>query len=187
MVLAPRLLRRVCELCDAARMTSPWSAPNLQSAAPVDLFRLYAGVMAELKSRNIVRTANPPAGDYGEWLVHRALGGTLANNSVKSYDVSGTAYGRVQVKARAVSATPKSGQLQTSPFRSDDFEWAALVMLDESDFTVVRASLLPVVTLRQMWSWRAHVNGHTVRMTPAVMGHPDATDITDRLRKAATS
>jgi len=91
----------------------------------------------------------------------------------------------VQVKARAVSSPPKSGQLQTSPFRSVDFEHAALVMLSDVDFTVVRASLLPVAVIREVWTWRGHVNGHTVRMTPTVMGHPDAIDVTAALRLAA--
>lgn len=165
--------------------TPPWAPPSLTGAAPDDLFRLHAAVLSELRARDIIRTQNPPAGDYGEWLVQRALGGELAPNSVKSYDVSGGRYGRIQVKARVVSAPPNAGQLQTSPFRSDTFDHAALVMLSNVDFTVVRASLVPVKLLRQVWSWRAHVNGHIVRMTPAVMGHTEALDITEGLRAAA--
>ena len=38
----------------------------------------------------MIRTENAPVGDYAEYLVARALGGQLAPNSEKSWDVVGS-------------------------------------------------------------------------------------------------
>lgn len=151
-----------------------------------ELLSGYASALAELRRRGVVRSANAPAGDYAEWLVAKALGGTLAETfSEKSWDVRLTTEERVQVKTRVVSVPIRSGQLQTSPFRSWDFEIAAFVLLKAEDYTVVRAALVPVAAVIEHGHWRQHVNGHVVMMTDALLGHPQATDITDGLNRAA--
>ena len=142
-------------------------------------------VLTELRARGVIRTQNPPAGDYGEWLVVRALGGELAGNSEKSYDVLNADWGKVQVKTRVVSTPVRPGQLQTSPFRSEGFEHAAFVQLAEADLQVVRSVLLPLDVVRAHWRDRPHVNGRVVMMTPPLMAHPQGVDITDQLRAAA--
>ena len=60
---------------------------NLADRTTRDLFMIYRATLNELKSRGIIRTENALAGDYAEYLVHRALGGRLAPNSEKSWDV----------------------------------------------------------------------------------------------------
>jgi hypothetical protein len=87
----------------------------------------------ELQRRGVVRTNNAPAGDYAEWLCAMALGGTLVGNSVPSHDLILRTGVRVQVKARVVEVPPTRGQLQTSAFRSWDFELAAFVLLRKTD------------------------------------------------------
>jgi hypothetical protein len=166
-------------------VTDAWVRPDLKTASTASLLELHAAVMIELRAREVIRTQNPPAGDYGEWLVVRGLGGDLVKNSEKSYDVANAEHGRIQVKTRMVSTPVRPGQLQTSPFRSDGFSHAAFVQLADSDFAVVRASLVPVDVVRQVWRERAHVNGRIVMMTPTVMAHPKAIDITGPLRAAA--
>lgn len=170
-----------------APMRDSWVPPDVTAAGTAHLFRLHAAVLAELRARQVIRTQNPPAGDYGEWLVVRGLGGDLVKNSEKSYDVANPEHGRIQVKTRVVSSPVRAGQLQTSPFRSDEFAHAAFVQLADTDFAVVRASLLPVEVVRRLWRERSLVNGRVVMMTPAVMGHPEAVDITDPLRAAASA
>jgi hypothetical protein len=49
---------------------------------------------------------NAPAGDYAEYLVATALGGHLAPNSEKSWDVLGSGGEKLQVKARVVTDPP---------------------------------------------------------------------------------
>lgn len=77
------------------------------------------------------------------------------------------------------------GQLQTSPFRSWDFETAAFVLLRGDDYGVLRAALLPVDVVKGVARWRAHVNGHVVMMNSAVLDHAEAKDISVALRRAA--
>ncbi len=53
-----------------------------------ELLAQYAATLVELRRRGVLRTNNAPLGDYAEWLLHRALGGALANStSAKSYDL----------------------------------------------------------------------------------------------------
>lgn len=151
-----------------------------------ELLAGYAASLAELRRRGVVRSANAPAGDYGEWLIEKALGGRLADSSSeKSWDVRLADGERIQVKTRLVSVPPRPGQLQTSPFRSWNFETAAFVLLRGEDYGVLRAVLLPATVVKEVARWRAHVNGHVVMMNAALLGHPEAKDISDDLRHAA--
>ena len=72
----------------------PVLQPPPEEVAPSDdrsiaeLLAGYAGILAELRRRGVVRTNNAPVGDYAEWLAARALGGEIvANASEKSYDL----------------------------------------------------------------------------------------------------
>ena len=166
-----------------------WGAgqgPSPEQRTVPELLAGYARSLAELRRRGVVRSANAPAGDYGEWLVAKALGGTLADNfSVKSWDVRLADGDRIQVKTRLVYVPPRPGQIQTSPFRSWDFEVAAFVLLRSDDYFVYRAALLPRAAVKEAARWRSHVNGYVVMMSPALLGHGEAQDITGVLRAAA--
>lgn len=151
-----------------------------------ELLAGYARTLAELRRRGVVRSNNAPAGDYAEWLVARALVGTLADkNSEKLWDVKLATGEHVQVKTRVVSTPPNAGQLQTSPFRSWAFDSAAFVLLRAEDYYVVSAALVPVAVVKELGQWRQHVNGHVVMMNGRLLDHEDATDITEALNKAA--
>lgn len=161
---------------------------SLDGAPTVDLLAGYAQTLRILRERGVLRTANAPLGDYAEWLVWRAFGGTLEPNSTKSHDVTDRDGRRLQVKARLVSPKPTPGQLQTSVFRSWAFDYAVLIQLDERDYSVVRASVLPVALFdegRANARWSEHVKGWAVFMTPELMGHADAIDVTMELRNAS--
>lgn len=161
---------------------------GINGAPTPELLQGYARILGELRRRGIVRSANAPAGDYAEWLCWKALGGALEPNSKKSYDLLDGDGQTVQVKARVVSDPPKPGQVQSSPFRSWDFTYAAFVLLDERTYLVRQASLLPaeVFARGENLARRVdHVNGWCVYMTPAVMNHLSALDITDALNAAS--
>ena len=91
----------------------------------------------------------------------------------------------IQVKARLITTPPLRGQLQTSPLRSWTFGKLALVQLLADDYSVVRGVLLPSAVAEAMSSNRPHVHGDVLMMTPAVLNHPDAEDITESLKVAA--
>ena len=158
---------------------------DLTALTVADLLALSAASLAELRRRGVVRTGNAPLGDYAEWLAARALGGVLVANSVKSYDLISADGRRVQVKARRVSEPVRRGELQTSPFRSWDFDDALLVLVDAESYVVRRGALVPVEIVRDRSTYRAHVNGSIAFMDDPLMGHPAATDVTAQLRHAS--
>ncbi len=159
---------------------------DVEQMTVAELLGAYAAVLAELRRRRVVRSNNAPVGDYAEALVATALGGTLAGSvSEKSYDLIASTWGRVQVKARAVGEPPTRSDLQTSPFRSWDFDHAALVMLRRSDYQVHSAFLIPIDVLRPLSAWRQYLNGSIVLMTSELLGQPGAVDVTAELQTAA--
>ena len=133
----------------------------------------------------MIRTENVPVGDYAEYLVATALGGQLAQNSEKAWDVLGSNGERIQVKARVVSDPPEPGQLQLSPFRSFSFDAAVIVLLSAADYDVSRASKVPRHVVESNAVYRQHVNGRVLFARPEIMGHPEATDLTATLRAAS--
>jgi hypothetical protein len=165
---------------------SDFEIPELAAAADGQLFEMYGLILAELKRRKLIRTANAPAGDYAEYLVARALGVELAPNAEKSFDVVAPAYGKVQVKARVVSEKITNSQRQTSPFRSDDYDYAVLVMLSSADYSVRHAVLVTQSMVEERATWKKHVNGNVLFMRPELMDHPNAIDITEDLRAAVS-
>lgn len=110
--------------------------------------------LAELRRRGIVRTANAPAGDLAERLVADAMGGELAPNSQKSWDVLAPPalpgpWQRIQVKTRVVTDLHNAGQRQMSAFRSWDFEAAMFVLFDPL-YAIRKAALVPVAKVKEV-------------------------------------
>jgi hypothetical protein len=164
----------------------PEHAPDLSTFSESGLFSLYRAILSELKHRGVIRTENAPVGDYAEYLVATALGGQLAPNSEKSWDVLGKDGEKLQVKARVVADPAEPGQLQLSPFRSFGFDSAVIVLLSASDYAVSRASKVPRYVVESSAVYRRHVNANVLFARPEIMGHPDATDLTATLRAAQT-
>jgi hypothetical protein len=88
--------------------------PDLSAFSEPGLFSLYRAILRELKGRGVTRTDNAPVGDYAEYLVATSLGGQLAPNSEKPWDVLASDGEKLQVKARVVSDPAEPGQLQLS-------------------------------------------------------------------------
>jgi hypothetical protein len=165
-------------------MTMP---PDVTEATVPELLASYARILTELRRRGVVRSNNAPAGDYAEWLVAAALGGTLvAHFSVASYDLTTPDGQRVQVKARVVADPPRGGQTQSSPFRSWHFDQAALVLLRAGDYWPLTAVLAPVEVVRAHARHRPHVNGHVVMIRPPLLAAAGVVDIAPALQEVAT-
>jgi len=138
---------------------SPDHVPDLSRFGESGLFSLYRAILSELKHRGVIRTENAPVGDYAEYLVATALGGQLAPNSEKSWDVLAKDGEKLQVKARVVSDPAQPGQLQLSPFQSFSFDFAVIVLLSAADYTVSRAAKVPRYVVESSAIYRQHVNG----------------------------
>lgn len=150
--------------------------------ATADLLRLSRSVLAELRLRGVLRTANAPAGDYAEYLVARAYGGELAPNSEKSWDVHSADGRKLQVKARVVGSGP--GTKLFSPFRSFDFDAAVFILFDPDDLTVRKAIEIPMSIVQSHSSYRQHVNGHVAKTTIMDLGSELIVDMTTELQSA---
>lgn len=157
---------------------------RLSENSDMELFALYGSVMRELLRRRLVRTANAPAGDYAEYLVASALGGELAPNSVKSWDLKTPEGRRVQVKCRVLGDPPKLGERQLSPFRSFEFDDLVIVLF-APDYSIRRATQLPAEAVKQLSRHRAHVNGHVLMATDSVLSTRGSVDLTQTIRNAA--
>jgi Family of unknown function (DUF6998) len=147
-----------------------------------ELLALSRSVLAELRRRGVVRTANAPTGDYAEWLAARATGGHLEPNSRRSWDLVTKDGDRVQVKARVTSDIAKRGERQLSSFRSWDFDAALIVLFDEQ-LKVRRATWITVAEVEAAARDDPYVSASRVIASDSFMER--GTDWTARLREAA--
>jgi hypothetical protein len=70
------------------------------------LLALHGNLLAELRRRSVVRSANNPTGDYGALLFSRAFGWTLNSNSSADADAIDGHGIKYQIKCRRL-ATPQ--------------------------------------------------------------------------------
>ena len=133
-----------------------------------DLLGLNRQILAELRARNVVRTANPPAGDWAELLVKTVTGGSLAPNSEKSFDVLTPDGARLQVKARLLDPD-KVGSQTLSAIRSWNFDELVVILFRPDDFRVAAAASIPVASVKTLARHSSHVNAFIVRPTRALL------------------
>lgn len=154
---------------------------QLTQLSEKELLQLQAAATNELKSRGIVRTQNNPLGDYTEWLVARALGLELQNNSKTGYDGITNDGTRIQIKGRRV--TPQNNSRQLSAIRKlseKDFDQLAAVIYNE-EFEIIEALLVPHEVVEQYASYRQHVNAHILILNGPILNDPRVTSIKDKL------
>jgi hypothetical protein len=152
---------------------------DMSAFSEADILSVYLAARREL--RRLGYTANV-VGERAERLVATALGGQLAANSQKSWDVL-VGGERVQVKSRVVSDPIKPGQQEIGAFSSFDFDYAVIVLLSDVDLSVLRAVMFPRHLAESLAVYR---KGSVLYARPAVMDHPGAQDLTALLRAAET-
>jgi hypothetical protein len=155
---------------------------NFERLTVPELLALSRRVGAELRERGVIRTGNL-AGEYSEWLVRRATGGELARGSQRSWDVLAPDGQRLQVKARVVSGR-SPGERELGVFRSWDFD-ALVVVLFGDDFSVWRATRLPVKSVEAAARWTERINGFKVYATDGLLDQGE--DWSERLAAAAAA
>lgn len=143
------------------------------------LLALYGNVLGELRDRKVVKTNNPPAGDYAEYLVAAALKGTIAPNSQKSWDVALLDGSTIQVKGRLVINRNALGDRQLSTIRSFDFDKLAVVLFN-GDYTVWKAALCSVEVALSESKEDKHVNGWRLFATDHFLSLGE--DLTEHMR-----
>lgn len=182
-------LRRVAPTVSAFQHAQMITPHDLRAHHTMELLHLYADILEELRARGVQRSSNNPVADYGEWLVARALGLELSDNSKAGYDAVGSDGSTYQVKSRRL--TKENGSRQLSTIRGmvdpavDPFD-VLVGVLFASDFGVIRAASIPIAAVRPLARWQRHVNGHRFMLTDAVWLDPQVTDITAQVHSAAT-
>jgi hypothetical protein len=120
---------------------------DLAALSARGLMMLSAAAHDELRARGVIRTSNA-TGDYAENLFAKAFGWQLERNSNAGFDAShgGT---RFQVKCRRITSRNPSRQLgEFGNLEKARFDVLAAVLF-QSDFSILRAALVPFDVVRQ--------------------------------------
>ena len=89
---------------------------GLADFSTLELLQTYAGILNELKAREVIRTRNNPIADYSEWLVASKLNLKLEGNSSFGYDAVDSEGTRIQIKSRRI--TPDNKSVRSSAIRN---------------------------------------------------------------------
>jgi hypothetical protein len=150
----------------------------------LSLLELHSDLLAELRRREIVRSANNPTGDYGELLFAKAFGWTLNGNSSADADAFDSEGIRYQIKCRRLATPQGSRQLGFIRRLPDKpFDRLAAVLLD-GKFRVLRAAIIPyeLVALRAVYV--DSVKGWKFILRDSIWGIEGVTDATTALKAA---
>ncbi|HGM5492136.1 TPA: hypothetical protein ACKP1B_003816 [Serratia fonticola] len=153
----------------------------LASLSNLELLSLHAGVLTQLRSRGVIRTSNNPVGDYAEWLVSKALGMTLLNNSSAGVDAIDSDGMKVQIKARRVTLDNPSRQLGAlRNYEAAEFDYLIAVIFDES-YNILDAYKIPHAVIGDYAKHRKHVNAHIVILSGEILSNPRVISIKEHL------
>ncbi len=162
---------------------------DLVGSPPEDLLALYAKIIDELIDQKVVRSSNNPVADYSEYLTARAFGLTLVANATIGFDAISADDVRYQVKARRLTARNGSRQLgfiRGLDKEEDPFDLLVGILFD-SDFTVLRAALIPIEVIRANAARVDYVNGWRFILRESVWVLPGVEDATDAIRAAVAA
>lgn len=139
------------------------------------LLRRYAAIYNEISHHPWMRNKNSPLGDLAENLVAKALGGLVAHNNAKGYDVELPDGQLIQVKGITYRG---KDNLVTSAIRSLDFDSVAIVIC-APDFSIVEGLLIPKDKVVEVSRFHKTLNGYQIKIKRA---RSVALDITDKIR-----
>jgi hypothetical protein len=153
---------------------------DLSAASVRELLALFAGVMRELRTRGLVRSANNPVADLAESYVADRLRLTLAGTVTAGYDASAPDGKRYQVKARRLTSANRARQfgfIRNLP--AQEFDYLALVTFAE-DFEVASLHVLPHATVMRHARFTPHTNAWRIGLTRTVLADPEVRLVSSR-------
>lgn len=143
---------------------------DLSSSTIPELLRLWARIMSELRTRDVLRTNNNPVGDIAEAIVHEHFGGHRGSFSQKGWDVE-TADG-VRIQVKGIRHTGGRGRRNLSAIRDQDYDVVVVVVFD-TDFALTTGLTVPRAVVESLFPIRQHINGRIIVLTDALHNHPD--------------
>lgn len=156
---------------------------DLAAVSVGQLLERYAGILAELRLRGLVRTNNAPIGDLAEHCAAIVYDGLLAPNSEKSYDLVAHDGRKVQVKVRVVRFNTSPSAV-FSPIRSFGFDVGVFLLIDGDRGGVLTARELTADEILNVGKHRAHTNGVVVRVGQVRSAAAPGIDLTDAFHVA---
>jgi hypothetical protein len=160
------------------------SSYNLGGASTRELFRIFAHVLNELRSRKITRSTNNPVADYAEYLCSVALSLERAKKSTKGFDAVDSMGRKYEIKARRMTAHNSSRQL--SALRELDkghFTFLAGILFRE-DFSIMKGCLIPHAEVLKRAVYKQHVNAWILHLEDNIWQIPGVQDISELLLRA---
>ena len=142
---------------------------NLKTMNDSELLGLYAELMEELRSRDVIRTGNNPVADYAEKVAVDRLHLRRAGKEEKGYDALDTKGARYQIKGRRITRHNSSRQL--SVIRGLDekpFDYMIAVIFDEV-FNVKEMWKIPYEFVKEHSKWSKRQQGHVFHAKPDVL------------------
>jgi hypothetical protein len=141
----------------------------------VELLQAPSAVIAELRRRGVVKTNNPPIGDYTVWLVCNRLGLQDQGNSQKAFDAIDRQGIRYQIKGRRSN----DNSVQFSPIRDLEqhgFDFVIPVIFNE-DYSVRLAAKVSHEAVPTLARYQARTNGHYLILTKTSVEKDGVEDI----------
>jgi hypothetical protein len=149
---------------------------RLEALSVAELWTVWRDAMDQLKDRGVLRSTGGPVGDYGEWLVARALGLTREKYPNPGFDAIAPDGTRYSVKARRWGRIKPPTRVALGLLDTDSFDRLVLVVFTDA-MEVHRAVDLPIDTVRTLLL-RDGRNTSVGR----IFGAPEARDLTGVLR-----
>lgn len=157
---------------------------DLRELSASQLLALHADLGEELRTRELVRSANNPTGDLAEFLFCQAFGWAQEQNSARGFDATDAKGIRYQIKGRRLHSRNKSRQLSAlRKLEVGEFDVLAAVLF-EHDYTVCRAGLIPLAVVQERASFSAHTNSSIFLLRDEVWEVPGVRDVTVALQQA---
>ena len=152
---------------------------ELQAMSEVELLQTHSAVITELFRRKVIKTRNPPIGDYTEWLVCSRLGLQDQRNSQAAYDATDNQGIKFQIKGRRSTANSvQFGAIRN--LEQHGFDYVIAVIFD-NNYAVRLAVKISYDAVRTLARFQAHTNSHILRLTNKVVEQQGVEDIGRRL------
>ena len=143
---------------------------KLKSMDELGLLRLYAELMEELRSRQIIRSGNNPVADYAEKVAVEYFGLIRAGKEERGYDARDKRGRKYQIKGRRVTRHNKSRQLSVIRNLNEHlFDFLIAVVFNEN-FNVEEMWKIPYRFVQENAKWSEHSNGYIFHAKPDVLG-----------------
>jgi len=160
---------------------------DIGRVSSIELLRLHARIVEELRDRAIARTSNNPTGDLAEDLFCKAFDWRPTENSKAHIDATAADGTRFQIKGRRITRHSQSRQLSAiRDLVGRHFDYLAAVVFSE-DYGILRAAIIPYAVVEHRATFVERTNSHRFILHDDVWNAPGVRDVIQALSEVARS